>query len=131
MHSNRKVVIIGIPIFLFVLSSGIMCRWVIAPPENPEIFLLAIPIGGITGLFVCWWLHRVWDPKTLSSEGQYNENTSGCWLPLAVISGIVFANIASSLFPYDFSQLIAASLGATIYMMFIYLWVQAVRYRHG
>jgi hypothetical protein len=129
MHSDRKVALTVIPIFLFLLSSGVLCRWLIAPPENPEQLLWAIPVGGVIGLFVCLYLYLVWDPKTLTSKGQ-NWGASGCWLPFAVIGGIVCAQITPSFLSYDFSQLLAASLGIALYMMFIYLWIQAFRYRH-
>lgn len=130
MESNRRVGLTAIPIFLFIFSSGILCRWFIAPPKNPEQLLWAIPIGGVTGLAVCLYLFIVWNPKTLTSKGQ-NWGASGCLLPFAIIGGTVFARIMASFFSYDFTQLLAASLGIALYMMLIYMWVQAFRYRHG
>lgn len=129
MHSNRRVVIVGTPLFLLALSSAVLCRWFIAPPENPEQLLWAIPIGGVTGLAVCLYLYIVWDPKSLTSKGQ-NWGASGCLLPFAVIGGTVFARIMASFLSYDFSQLLAASVGIALYMMLIYMWVQTFRYRH-
>jgi hypothetical protein len=80
------------------------------------------------GLFICLYLHIVWDPKTLTSKGQ-NWGASGCLLPFAVIGGGVFARFTASFLSYDFSQLLAASVGIAIYMMFIYMWVQVFRFR--
>lgn len=99
------------------------------PPENPEQFLWTIPIGGTIGLLACLYLHIVWDPKTLTSKGQH-WGASGCLLPFAIISGPICARIIASFVPYDASQLLAASLGIALYMVLIYMWVQAFRYRH-
>ena len=120
MQSNRNVVIIGIPLWLLVFSSGILCRWIIVPPENLNGSWVSVSIGGIMGLLVCWWLYRVWDPKTLSSKGKFDENTPGCWMHFAVIGGIVLANITPTILPFNFSQSLAVSLIVTIYMVFIY-----------
>ncbi|MBK7894756.1 MAG: hypothetical protein IPJ90_07705 [Anaerolineaceae bacterium] len=116
MESNRKVGLTAIPIFIFIFSSGILCRWFIAPPENPKQLLWAIPIGGVTGLMVCVYLYVVWDPKTLTSKGQ-NWGASGCLLPFAVIGGTVFARITASFLSHDFSQLLAAPCCGRVFVM--------------
>ena len=129
MHPDRKVVLTLGPVLLFILGGGVLCRWIIAPPENPEQFLWALPIGGTIGLLVCLYLHVVWDPKTLTSKGQY-WGASGCLLPFAVIGGPVCARITQSFVPYDASQLLAASIIIAVCMVVIYMWVQVFRYRH-
>ena len=129
MNGDRTGALTLILFVMLILSGGILCGWIIDPPENLIIFALAMPIGGATGLLICQWLHKVWDPESLSSKNQHDIWAH--WLLFIIALGeVIFIYIISLVFHVDFFDLLTASLGVSLYITLAYLWVEAFRHRH-
>jgi MFS family permease len=122
MEENRKPLIISGIGLAFLM--GMIALLILAANPWEEIQSLAIgaALGLGVGIALCWYILLVWDPATMQERGKQVNNTysTGCWLPVIIIGGIVGGWLLSSYFAGNLlDMLVACFLSALTLMLFV------------